>query len=71
MRLCRECKWFGDASEVDYESSRCKFPGMTTLETNYVDGESTEVYPTCQDMRTAKLGGGSCGCEGRLWEAKK
>jgi len=68
MRLCRDCKWFGGGQETPSDKAPCRFPMETRIETDYVDGDKTEVYPTCQNMRMSKGVTHYCGCEGRYWE---
>ena len=69
MRLCRDCRWFGGSDSTPYDECECRCPDSSTVRVDYVDGERTDVYPTCQESREAKIVN-YCGNEGRFWEAK-
>jgi len=72
MRLCRDCAWFDGDLTVDHTECKCRYPAEARVVVDYVDGNKTDVYPTCQDMRLASTKVVNyCGSDARFWEERK
>lgn len=64
MKYCKDCRW---CNRAGFQGWVCNHPKIEERE-DPVEGITTGHIITCRDERTDL--DGTCGPEGKLWEAK-